>query len=288
MRPVKLLTVFAIFVGATTLSTSAFADRRNPLDGQPAIRHKVELRKLRFEVTPQFITSTNQDYRNAFGPGLNMQFHLTDWLGIGISGNFTFNSNTPLEDRVRSQLPADTNFSSNSSSYVYPGPQPTLQIHDSHILQINALASVYASITPWAGKFSLFSSLFFSYDFFVNAGLGLVYYTQNNCCFVARPSHPTPDDIGKGLTFTDANTEDASQFAGLKVGGMIGVGVHIYFTEWVGLQLELRDYIVKANPGGLDVNGDRHLTSDDEGPQNNIFFGFGVTFVLPPHAKISK
>ena len=27
---------------------------------------------------------------------------------------------------------------------------------------------------------------------------------------------------------------------------MVGVGVHIYFNDWFGLQLELRDYIVKA------------------------------------------
>jgi outer membrane beta-barrel protein len=277
---VKLLPVFLL-----ALSATAHADRRNPLDGQPAIRHKVELRKLRFEITPQFITSTNQDYRHAFGPGANLQFHLTDWLGIGVAGNYLFNSNTDLENRVRGQLPDENK----GAVYIYPGPQPTLQIHDQHVLQINALASVYASITPWAGKFSLFSSLFFSYDFFVNAGLGLVNYTQNGCCsHVARPPHPTPDDIAKGISVPDANLEDASQFAGLKVGGMIGVGVHIFFNEWIGLQLELRDYIVKANPGGLDVNGDRTLTSDDEGPQNNIFFGFGVTLMLPPHAKVSK
>src|SRR6478609_3093861 len=101
MRTVKLLTLLWL---TTTLSTSARADRRNPLDGQPAIRHKVELRKLRFEVTPQFITSTNQDYRHAFGPGVNMQFHITDWLGIGVSGNYMFNSNTSLEGQVRAKL----------------------------------------------------------------------------------------------------------------------------------------------------------------------------------------
>jgi hypothetical protein len=45
---------------------------------------------------------------------------------------------------------------------------------------------------------------------------------------------------------------------------------------------------VGANPGGLDVNGDRKLTKDDEGPQNNIFFGVGATFMLPPSARQSR
>jgi len=275
MRTVKLLPILLLAVTSST----ALGDRRNPLDGQPALRHKIEMRKMRFEVTPQFMTSTNQDYRHSFGPGANLQFHITDWIGVGVSGSYHFNSNTPLEDRVREQLP--------KGAYVYPGPQPNLQIHDQHVLNLNALASVYASLTPWAGKFAMFSALFFSYDFFVNVGLGLVNYTQNGCCSVVE-DHPNAKDQANGLTVTDANTQDARFFAGLKVGGMIGVGVHIYFTEWVGLQLELRDYFVKSNPGGLDTNGDRQLTSADETLQNHIFFGFGVTFMLPPGAKISK
>jgi outer membrane beta-barrel protein len=279
MIRVKLLTLLTL----ASLGSSAWAQRRNPLEGQPAIRHMVELRKLRFEVTPQFITSTNQDYRNAFGPGLNMTFHITDWIGIGVAGNYLFNSNTPLENQVRSVLPVE---GVNGFMYQYPGPQPSLQIHDSHVLNLNALGSAYVSLTPWHGKFAMFSALFFSYDFFVNAGLGLVNYTQNNCCRVEM--HPTPADVAKGNTLPDPNLQDGSQFAGLKIGGMIGVGIHIFFTEWVGLQLELRDYIVKANPGGLDTNGDRVLNSDDEGPQNNLFFGMGITFMLPPSAKISR
>jgi outer membrane beta-barrel protein len=274
MNKVKLLTLLF----AATLSTSALADRRNPLEGQPAVRHMQELRKLRFEAALQFITSTNQDYKNAFGPGLNLQFHIFDWLGIGVAGNYTFNSDTPLEDQVRSKLP--------TGNYAYPGPQPTLSIHDQHVLNISALASAYVSITPWHGKFAMFSALFFNYDFFVNAGLGMVYYTQNGCCFTEM--HPTQADIDKGNTLPDPNTQSGAQYAGAKIGGMIGVGVHVFFNDWLALQLELRDYIVKANPGGLDTNGDRVLNGDDEGPQNNIFFGVGLSFFLPPHAKISR
>jgi len=39
------------------------------------------MRKLRFEITPQFLVSINQDYKHSFGPGANLQFHITDWLG---------------------------------------------------------------------------------------------------------------------------------------------------------------------------------------------------------------
>ena len=85
-----------------------------------------------------------------------------------------------------------------------------------------------------------------------------------------------------------ANINNPSQFSGVKGAGMVGVGVHIYFTDWIGITLELRDYFAKSNPGGLDTNGDRKLNGDDESMQNHIFFGFGLTFMLPPTAKISR
>ena len=275
MRTVKLVPMILLLAA----SSSALAEgHRNPLEGAPAVRHKVELRKLRFEITPQFITSTNQDYKNAFGPGVNIQFHITDWLGIGAQVGVMFNSNTPLENKVRAQLPNE-----NSPTFTgYRPPQPTLQMHDERVLNINFLGSVYASITPWYGKFAMFSALFFNYDFFVDGGIGFVNYAQNGCCKHVMPQSTTPGAI------PDPNIDDPSIFAGFKVGGMIGVGVHIYFNDWIGAQLQLRDYITGANPGGGDVNGNRRLDSGDEGPQNNIFFSFGVTIMLPPRAKISK
>src|SRR6202000_3224397 len=85
--------------------TAARAERRNPLEGQPAVRRRLQLRKLRFEVTPQFVTSINQDYKHAFGPGINLNFHLTDWLAIGVQGVYTLNTENALEDKVRGGLP---------------------------------------------------------------------------------------------------------------------------------------------------------------------------------------
>jgi hypothetical protein len=279
MRTLKFLSLLLL------LAPNARAERRNPLDGQPAIRHRVEMRSLRFEVTPEFITSTNQDYRHAFGPGLMLRFHIFDWLGIGVQGGYFFNANTPLEDETRAKLP-DQNAGFN---YVYGGdPQPSLQIHDQHVLNTKAVGSIFLTITPWSGKFALFSAAFASYDFFVDIGGGIVYYTQNGCCT------PPASEVGKMNTsvamggLPDPNLQDASQFAGVKGAGMVGVGVHIYFTDWVGLTLELRDYFAKSNPGGLDTNGDRVLNGKDETMQNHLFFGFGITFMLPPTAKISR
>jgi outer membrane beta-barrel protein len=279
MMRTRLLPLLVLFALPTLLSETARAERRNPLAGQPAVRRRLLMRKLRFEVTPQFVTSINQDYKHAFGPGINLQFHLTDWLAIGVQGVYTLNANTALEDKVRGQL------SGSAADYKYNALQPTLGVHDEHVLGINAIFSAYAQITPFYGKIAFFSALFVNYDLYVNGGIGFVNYIQNHCCTnVAQ--HPSANDPPGSLP--DPNTQDASIFAGLKVGGQIGVGAHIYFNEWLGMQFELRDYIVGANPGGLDVDGNRKLEKSDEGPQNNIFFGVGVTFMLPPSARQSR
>ncbi|MDB4971435.1 MAG: hypothetical protein JWN44_7124 [Myxococcales bacterium] len=254
----------------------AHAERRNPLAGQPAVRRRTLMRKLRFEVTPQFVTSINQDYKHAFGPGINLQFHLTDWLAIGVQGVYMINANTALEDKVRDALKPLGPYNS------YSGPQPNLQIHDDHVMGINAVFSGYAQITPFYGKISFFSSLFMNYDLYINGGIGFVNYVSNCCRNVDTTGKPNSTPGAP-----DPNTQNG-HFDGLKVGGQIGVGAHVYFNEWIGLQFELRDYIVGANPGGLDVNGDRTLDSGDVGVQNNLFFGVGVTFMLPPSARQSR
>ena len=271
----RLLPLLVLLALPTLLPETAHADRRNPLEGQPAVRRRLLLRKLRFEVTPQFVTSINQDYKHAFGPGINLQFHLTDWLAIGVQGVYTLNSDTALEDKVRAALPT-------AAYNSYAGPQPNLNIHDEHVMGINAIFSAYAQITPFYGKIAFFSALFVNYDLYVNGGIGFVSYVSKCCSTVDVGSKP-----GYNPAQDDPNVQNG-HFDGLKIGGQIGVGAHIYFNEWFGLQFELRDYIVGANPGGLDVNGDRKLNSADEGPQNNIFFGIGLTFMLPPTARQSR
>jgi len=276
MMRMRLLPLLVLLALPTLLPEStARAERRNPLAGPPAVRRRIHMRKLRFEVSPQFLTSINQDYKHAFGPGANLQFHLTDWLAVGAQGAYLFNSNTALEDRVRGVLPT-TAYNS------YSGPQPNLQIHDQHVLAINAIISAYAQITPFYGKIAFFSALFMNYDLYVNGGVGIVHYKSSCCTPVDTANKPNYD-----ATMSDPNTQNGN-FDGIKIGGQIGVGAHVYFNEWIGLQFELRDYIVGANPGGLDVNGDRTLDKKDEGPQNNIFFGAGVTIMLPPTARQSR
>jgi hypothetical protein len=165
-------TRFILSVGALALfAGSAHAEGRNPLAGQPAIRHRVEMRKMRFEIAPQFVMSINQPYLIGVGGGAALQFHLTDWLGIGASFHYTANLAAPLAGRVEEALPAAYASATDPSAGLR---QPSKQMFRDHLVGPQMLIGVYGTLTPIGGKFSLFNALFANYDFYGIIGAGIV------------------------------------------------------------------------------------------------------------------
>lgn len=281
MRTTKIRLILPL-LGATfylwaTVGTAS-ADRRNVLENQPPIRHKVEMRKARFEVTPQFVVSMNQDFKHFVGAGLVLQLHLNDWLGIGISGAFGGGVDTGLTGRLNG-LPRD-----NEGPAL--DPYPSKQQFQDHLATINGMFSAFLAVTPVAGKVAILGALFLKYDFYAVLGVGGMLLSNTWV-----KGNPGTADCSNGNA-SDPNTCDPSN-AGLKIGGMFGIGTHLFFNDWIGLNLEIRDFIAATNMGGLDVNGDRKVCSGDPcGPSdetvgNNLFFSLGVVLMLPPTAKIS-
>ncbi len=255
----------------------ARAERKNPLEGQPAIRHKVEMRKLRFEVSPSFMTSINQDFRTFLGGSVVLQFHINDWLGIGAQVGFGGAVDTNLTGAINGILPATETGQGQAL-------QPSKDQFNSHLADIKANFSVYATVTPFAGKLSLFGAAFLKYDLYAMAGFGGLYLANN--FQVTNQSHQATECDAPTTVSSDPNT-CSPENDGFKAGGMFGAGVHLYFTDWVGVNIELRDFLANINQGGLDVNNDRKLNSADETLANNLFFNVGLTFMLPPTAKVS-
>lgn len=294
---------FSLLIGALALLAAAPShaeSRRNPLAGQPAIRHRLEMRKMRFEISPQFLASTNLPYLIGIGGGANLQFHISDWFGIGVSGHYTTNLAAPLVGRVEEALP---NTYASTTDPTMNLRQPSKQMFRDHLIGPTALIAAYLTLTPIGGKFSLFNTLFANYDFYGMAGAGVAILgtplssgatTYPDSSNAMRMVNQDPQ-----ATNNDVNLQAPNPFTGLRVAGMFGIGTHIFFNDWIGLQLELRDYIFKSNPGGLDVttldnnkeNGwdnSPKLTSDDEYITNNLYFGVGISIMLPPKAKVSR
>lgn len=239
---------------------------------QPSIRKRFEMRKARFEIAPALVTSINQDFRHFIGGGIVLQMHITDWLGIGLQGGFGGGIDSGITDRLAGPegvLPD-----------AQAGVQPSKNQFRDHLADIKALASVYATLTPFTGKMMLFGALLLRYDLYGMIGVGGLYMTNTY-----SPSNPESGD--PRCVNGDPNRCDPLN-SGFKFGGMFGVGLHLFFNDWVGLNLELRDYLTSTNPAGLDVDGDRVITDKDSTISNNFFFSAGITIMLPPTAKISQ
>lgn len=253
---------------------------------------------MRFEVSPQFLLSLNQPYLIGIGGGANLQFHITDWLGIGASFHYTHNVEAPLVGRISEALP---------SQYAPVGAvdaglrQPTQQMFRDKLVGPKMLAGLYLTLTPIGGKFSLFNSLFANYDFYGIAGAGVAILdtpltqTQPGQTYTDRDGKLRTLNADAQATANDVNLQAPTPFTGVRFAGVLGIGAHIYFNHFIGLQLELRDYIFKANPGGADVStvdnnpdGSPVLSGADEYIVSNLYFGLGISILLPPSAKISR
>jgi outer membrane beta-barrel protein len=249
------------------LSPAARAERKNPLEGQPAIRHRVELRKLRFEVTPFVGFTLLQDFNNTILGGAKLNYHLTDWLAIG----GVFGGGVPTDTGLKNQV-LSTLDSCPPPALRHTGPtQCDAADAMNHIAW---MATGQAEFIPVSGKLSLFGRAFFNYDFYVDGGVGFVNLASD---LKNAPSDCSSRAMGNTV---GCNT-------GLKVGPTVAAGVHMFLTNYMALQFEYRGIIISDNAAGRDVNGDMSVNDDDLRLSLKNFVTVGLAFFLPPTAELS-
>jgi hypothetical protein len=154
---------------ASVLAPSLAWARESPLEGQPAVRHKYELRASRFEITPTFEASISASFKHTLSGGLKLEYHITDNFSIGAMGFFGGGLNTGLMDQIVDSLPAEN----------APYPTPSQQDALNHANTIPFHGGAGLTFTPWFGKLALFSKAFVSYDLYLSGGFGFA-ITQND------------------------------------------------------------------------------------------------------------
>lgn len=269
----------AISIGAAAPAVAQ--TRTSPLEGQPAVRHKYELRQSRFEITPTFEASISAPFKNTFAGGLKLEYHLSDAFSIEAMGFFGVDSNTGLMNQIVTSLPD----SPNPTDPLAPTKQQALD----HANKIPFHGGIGLTFTPWAGKLSLFSKAFVAYDVYVSGGFGFAKTENSNSgddtattcdanCTDANPANHM---------FTDPRN-DGPHNAGFNPGVQFGGGLHVFFSDWTAVDLYVRDYMFTDNPSGLDYNFDGKVDDSDRRFLSHLFVGIGIAFYLPSTAKISR
>jgi outer membrane beta-barrel protein len=147
--------------------------------------------------------------------------------------------------------------------------------------------AAYLSLTPWYGKLAAFSQAFVAFDFYFQAGLSFA-QLKSDC-----PSTVCTDD---GLSHLDPATGDTIPpdnnpnndhplNDGNRIGLYLGGGIHVFLNDFLALDMTVRDYAFTDNPSGADFNADLLVSNADNRFLHHLFFGVGISVMLPTTVK---
>jgi outer membrane beta-barrel protein len=312
----RILVAFVAILAAVGLGPGeARAKKTSPLQGEPIVRQKLQLRRFRFQITPYVGASLSQPFVHMAYVGGKLTFHFADWLAV--RGTFGYGI-VPVESKLLRAtiggglpegVPPGQVDNTVTNGRVCPAdgspcrqnadadnPAPLLHDFRAGLVRAQWQASVDVVFTPFAGKMGLFSGLFTEYDIYVFGGLGLVGYdkqyddqsTAQREGLDTNPDSPTYCSAGAGqdpeCLLHPVKADDG-------VGGSFGGGIHMFITDWVSLNLEVQDIVVGVNHAGLNTTIEDIppvVNNNDRNVFHNVTFQLGPKFYFPFKAKRTK
>lgn len=234
--------------GASRTASAQEILLEGPLAGASAVKKKVQYRKLRLSFGPQFGYTLLNDYMHNFMLGAKVEFNVTDWLGIGVVGFYTFNAPTHLTNHITESqtrtsvdtVPSDSNWPS------YTGARN----FEKQVARLKSLLVGQISLVPLRGKMAAFEKLFVAVDGYLFVGGGVVVFDERQHCSAQGNSQGcgTLGDFQalRGSVATETFVRPTVTF---------GLGFTAYFNNWIGLNLEYRLAPFKWNAAGTDEAG---------------------------------
>jgi hypothetical protein len=254
-------------VGVLALESTASAQEiqlTGPLAGAPAVRELRWYRNKRIEIAPTVSFTLLDEYQRTIFAGARLQYHLTDWLGIGAWGAYgVVNFTTALTDEIdkvnkdrwdpsrdgdqRTQI--DRNASVFSVGYDFPE-------------QLGKIQWVFApqiTAVPFRGKLALFEKIFVDTDMYFFGGpafIGVVEREDYAVADLADPNKTVLDSAGKPV-------KAYSTASRLAIAPTFGAGLSFFPGRWTGFGLEYRALPFSWNSSGFDSQGG---PPDENGP----------------------
>ncbi len=252
-----------------------------PLAGAPAVIGLRVYREMRFQLQAHAAMTLTDEYSRAIMPGAQLQFHLTDWLGIGIWGAFAVaNIDTTVTDQVASK---------GQTNAVNVLSLPNAANFADQIGRMKWIAAPQVSFIPLRGKLGIFEKLFVDTDFYVFGGVGFVSVEERAS---ARATDcPQPDLGGKIACFSSSQGDRASRVA---MAPTFGAGLSLYMADFVAMTLEWRGLPFAWNTSGTDESGnargdfpDGVIDEQDQLAHFNHMLTLGFAFYLPTGPRLS-
>lgn len=283
-RTVAAVTSAAALTALVAAPGVARADRKDTLAEQPAVRHRLLLVAKRLEATPMFESTINADFRHFVGGGIKLEYHVNDMLSFGGIGVFAAALDTKLTTRVIDTL--EPNSDDNTR-------EPSQKEFEQHLNKMPIHGAAYVSLTPWYGKVAAFGKAFVNFDFYFQGGVSFAQLTSQCDASVCDDDEPgvgiDPDGAGPMPVGPDDNPNDDPPLnSGFKPGLYLGGGLHVFVSDFLAIDLAVRDYAFVDNPSGADFNADLAVKDDDSRFLHHLYAGVGLSIMLPVKVKRTR
>ncbi|MEL6547712.1 MAG: outer membrane beta-barrel domain-containing protein [Myxococcota bacterium] len=215
------------------------------------VQRRAYSKRGKFELTPMVYQRLN--------------FKFSSYTGLALSAGYHFRENLAIE--VVTNLPVPGLFFASYSNLVTElFDEENLQPEAVDLKQLAFFAGTNLNFSALYGKFNIYGELI-DYDFYTLAGFGIT-QTRERCSPAqdGEVCDPFQDrqDIG-----TRAPADSSDEY---RLSGHLGGGLRLFFRDWIGLRVELRD-IVYADRA-VEAN---EITTDIA---NNLFVFAGASFLL--------
>ena len=248
-RWIGLLALIVLFAFAVPQTSFAADDEEGSTSlekGEP-VRHLMLLRSGRFEIQPLALFGINETFHQTVGFGANLAYYFPNYLGIGLG--FVYNPLHLDNDEIDAVK---------------------LDSFEEDVKNTLALAEASMSFdvglyyAPLYGKFSVFGWIL-NYDVHLFGGFGALF--MDSVC--AAGGSVCKDAINKNLE-------------GPKFAGAIGIGLRLFFNNFVALNVDFKDYMTKY------ADFSRGPADDRARFQQYMVATFGVSLFFPVNVYMSR
>ncbi|MFO0548175.1 MAG: hypothetical protein U0271_07290 [Polyangiaceae bacterium] len=260
-------TAFVAVAGYEKAASAQEIQLTGPLAGAPAVRKLRKHREGRFEITPNVSFTLLDEYQRTIIPGLRLEYHFTDWFGLGVWGGYGISGTddplgaltTGLTEQLQEKAIDNRNCDGNPSQQECKLTQVNLtrgKLVDDQLGRLQWVIAPELTFVPFRGKLSLFSVLFVDTDVSFFVGPAILGLQEREEC-----GH---DSDGNALTPCADSHSLANR---VWVAPTFGVGLNFYPTEIFGFGAEWRALPFEWNTSGFDNAGGG---PDGEFPDNNV------------------
>jgi len=273
--------------GSTPTAHAQEVQVEGPLAGAPAVVGLRIYRQMRFQVQLHAAMTLQDEFSRTVLPGGQLNFHLTDWLGIGIWGGYGIGLDTALTDQIVDK--GQTN-SVNVLSL------PNRKLFSQQIGRIKWIAAPQVTFIPLRGKLGLFEKLFVDTDFYVFGGVGLVGLEERSDVTASKYTQCYGDgsNLPSAITCFQDTASGSARSQRMAIAPTFGAGLSLYLADFVAMTIEWRGLPFAWNTSGTDESGDARgdfpdkvIDSKDWLPHFNHMMTLGFAFYFPTKPKIS-